>query len=282
MAGSIINPIIKNQINGTLFNDNNTVTLGIFRPALIGTSTQISQGPNGPLIQLGNDTMRGFSGNDILLSMGGSDHIYAGPGNDVADGGDGNDSIFGESGNDSLRGGRGDDLLDGGIGNDSLNGDDGEDLLIGGSGRDTLRGGEGDDELRGGTRADRLFGDEGDDLLNGGQGRDRLDGYGGGREYDTLTGGGRADTFVFGHSTNTNPYYSGLGYGTVTDFSRLQGDKIQLTQSLGNDYSLSYGNYGGGAGTDTRIRFKGDLIAVVHDATINLAQDVNFIAYNPL
>ena len=48
------------------------------------------------------------------------------------------------------------------------------------------------------------------------------------------------------------------------------------------DIVNSYLDKDGGAGIDTRIRLNGDLIAVVHDTAINLAQDVNFVSFNPL
>ena len=55
-------------INGSNFNDNNTVN-GFplaFRPALVGTNV--------------NDTIRGFNGNDIILGLAGNDWIDGGAG----------------------------------------------------------------------------------------------------------------------------------------------------------------------------------------------------------
>ncbi|WP_206817671.1 calcium-binding protein [Chroococcus sp. FPU101] len=59
-------------------------------------------------------------------------------GNDTGTGGSGDDIIFGNGGNDSLSGVSGDDEIHGGTGNDTLAGLNGDDTLIGGAGRDIL------------------------------------------------------------------------------------------------------------------------------------------------
>ena len=188
---------------------------------------------------------------------------------DALDGGDGADTLVGGLGNDTLEGGNGDDILDGGIGNDILYGDAGDDTLLGGNGRDTLIGGEGSD------------------YLVGGRGNDILIGYSKTStepEYDTLTGGAGADTFVLGESKwGIRPTadifvgYLGDGYATITDFSRAQGDKIQLAGNI-SDYSLDQTlNLSGGIALDTAIYYKGDLIGIVQDTTqIDLALDFQF------
>ena len=88
-------------------------------------------------------------------------------------------------------------------GNDKITGTKYADTLFGGKGKDTLYGGAGNDTLKG---------EIGNDTLIGGLGK------------DTLYGGKGADTFVFKsvrESTVKNP-------DTIEDFSRKQGDKIDL------------------------------------------------------
>ena len=88
-----------------------------------------------------------------------------------------------------------------------------------------------------------------------------------GTEYDTLTGGTGADTFVLG---NTQEIYYGddydYGFATITDFSSAEGDTIQLSDS--GIYYLGYGNNGGTSATDTFIyEYDFGLIGVVQDTT---------------
>jgi Ca2+-binding RTX toxin-like protein len=64
-----------------------------------------------------------------------------------------------------------------------------------------------------------ITGNNGKNILSGGLGNDILDGNGN----DTLIGGAGADTFEF--------YSSLLGIDTIKDFSRSQGDKVQVSSS---------------------------------------------------
>ncbi|MEB0228277.1 calcium-binding protein, partial [Pseudomonas sp. 5S1] len=170
-----------------------------------------------------------------------------GTGNDL------NNVLIGNSGNNRLTGGAGDDTLDGGAGADLMMGGDGadtyyvddesdfvfetgssltehdrvfssidyslqsnlEDLLLLGSGN--LNG-------TGNDVANLMTGNTGNNTLDGGLGNDTLIG---GLGKDTLIGGGGADTFVFNAWNET-----GVGNlrDVITDFSSLQGDKIDLTQ----------------------------------------------------
>jgi Ca2+-binding RTX toxin-like protein len=145
---------------------------------------------------------------------------FTGNKDDVAFGLAGNDTITGGRGNDRLYGGADNDRLEGGAGTDLLVGGAGADTLLGGGGNDTLRGAAGTDVLNGGSGNDRLEGGGGADRLIGGKGRDRLDG---GKGNDILTGGKGADTFVF---------KKGYGTDTITDFSRKQGDQLELSSKL--------------------------------------------------
>src|SRR5919199_2959668 len=188
----------------------------------------------------------------------GNDTITGGYGNDTISGGDGNDYLWGNYyGNDSISGGAGNDTIYGGYyGNNSLSGDAGNDTISGGYGNDSL------------------YGDYGNDSLSGGSGNDLINGYNYfdiGTEYDTLTGGTGADTFVLGDSQKI--YYGDNydhGFATITDFSSVEGDTIQLFGSS-SDYHLSYGNYGGSSATDTFIYEDTNsygLIGVVQDTVL--------------
>ncbi len=120
--------------------------------------------------------------------------------------GDSGDNILtGGDSDDTIRGGEGDDWLIGGDGDDGTQDDGTEntdnDAMRGDAGNDTIDGGDGDDYLSGGDGADLLIGGEGDDTLQGGSG---------------------ADTFAFGKQADDDS-------DTVTDFSALQGDMIDLT-----------------------------------------------------
>ncbi|MDR6754987.1 Ca2+-binding RTX toxin-like protein [Mycoplana sp. BE70] len=128
-------------------------------------------------------------------------------GNDVYDGTGGRltGTIFAGAGHDTLRGG---------IDNDRFNGDAGNDKLYGGKGNDTLKGDAGNDLLQG---------DDGNDVLVGGDGNDTL--YGG-LGKDTLTGGAGKDMFVFKSLRDST--INSLGRDVIKDFSRAEGDKIDL------------------------------------------------------
>ena len=109
-------------------------------------------------------------------------------------------------------------LVDLGDGNDLYDGRTaaGPGLEVrGGGGDDTLRAGGGEDSLVGGDGSDLLRGGGGDDLFRGGLGLDRL------------TGGAGADTFAY-----QAPGESGAAQGVdrITDFSRAEGDLIDLQQ----------------------------------------------------
>ena len=128
----------------------------------------------------------------------------------------------------------GDDLFSGGAGDDYLYGNAGNDTLNGGGGADTIYGHEGNDTLRGGDGDDYLGGQEGDDFVDGGAGNDFL---GAGPGNDLLTGGTGADRFFF-----AQPFEAAMNSHSITDFSRAQGDYIDL-KSMDAD---------GNAANDTR------------------------------
>ncbi|WP_404837827.1 cadherin-like domain-containing protein [Aeromonas media] len=132
---------------------------------------------------------------------------------DTLYGGDGNDILFGQGGNDSLYGGSGNDILFGGSGDDTLFGENGNDTLYGGTGNDNLYGGAGNDVLSGGLGNDILIGGVGDDILKGDAGSDTFTWLKG----DTVAGSVAKDY--------------------VVDFSKSEGDKLDLSDLLDSDGS---------------------------------------------
>jgi Ca2+-binding RTX toxin-like protein len=165
--------------------------------------------------------------------------------------------INGNNGNDALNGAAGADILDGGNGTDTLDGGDGNDILRGGVGADSLNGGDGVDtasyytslvgvsvslvtgkgaggEAQGDTLTgiENLSGGQGNDGLAGNAGANTLQGWNGN---DALVGGGGKDTLTGGAGAD-RLYFSALGDSVVganadriTDFSRAQADRIDLT-----------------------------------------------------
>ncbi|MFM4831007.1 type I secretion C-terminal target domain-containing protein [Aeromonas rivipollensis] len=130
-------------------------------------------------------------------------------------GGDGNDILFGQGGDDFLFGGAGNDILFGGSGNDTLYGESGNDTLYGGSGNDTLYGESGNDTLYGGSGNDTLFGGIGDDILKGDEG---------------------SDTFIW---LKGDTEAGKVTKDYIADFSKSEGDKLDLSDLLDSDGSKS-------------------------------------------
>ena len=130
-------------------------------------------------------------------------------------GGDGNDILFGQGGDDFLYGGAGNDTLFGGSGNDTLYGKSGNDRLYGGSGNDTLYGGTGNDILSGGLGNDILIGGAGNDILMGDAG---------------------ADTFTW---LKGDTEAGKVAKDYIVDFSKSEGDKLDLSDLLDSDGSKS-------------------------------------------
>ena len=219
----------------------------------------------------GTDTLSGIEnvaaggGDDVVMGSAGANTLNGGNGNDNLTGGGGGDVLVGGGGNDTLTAGDGDDAVNAGTGDDVIVGGDGagNDRYNGGAGIDTVRytsakagirvdlsavkdqagsiaagdaAGIGVDQLSaienviagkyadivtGSSAANQLWGNGGNDTLNGGAGNDKL--YGGAGR-DTLTGGAGRDSFVF----DTAP----ASRDTITDFSRADGDKIQLSKAV--------------------------------------------------
>jgi len=164
----------------------------------------------------GDDSVFGGTGDDIILDASGSNYLRGDDGNDTISGGSGFDDINGNAGNDTAHGNAGDDWVVGGKDNDVLYGDAGNDIVYGNLGDDTISGGDGNDWVRGGQGNDSVSGGAGDDLIYGDRGN------------DTISGGAGADTFRS---------FSGAGIDRVIDFSRAEGDHVQLDP--GTAYTVS-------------------------------------------
>ena len=188
--------------------------------------------------------------------------LFQGMGNaldNIITGGAGPNRLLGGAGNDTLIGGAGNDVLDGGAGADKMVGGAGDDIYFvdnvgdqviedANAGTDTVyssidytlptnvenlqlngtatkgTGNELDNTITGNAiLASYLDGGAGNDTLIGGAGDDVLIG---GPGADTLTGGAGADRFTFSvGDLSADPAKT----DTITDFSRNDGDKIDLT-----------------------------------------------------
>ncbi|QZH74141.1 MAG: hypothetical protein JY451_10355 [Erythrobacter sp.] len=229
----------------------------------------------------------GGSAGATLSGLGGDDTISGSNTADIIDGGNGADRLLGNGGEDTIHGGEGDDIINGGTNIDTLHGDGGNDLILGGIGNDILFGGAGSDTLRGEANSDTLHGEDGADILDGGDGVDLLIG---GANRDVMTGGLRADVFAFDDGD-----FAGLAANTadrITDFSRAEGDKIDLSAVDailgGADDAFDYIGSDAFSGTAGELRWEhvgsntmifmdvdGDALAdyaIRLDGTINLAE----------
>lgn len=151
----------------------NTETLTLYAPALVGTGNDLANTINGNA--LGN----------LLDGRGGNDLIYAGGGNDTVLGRDGGDIVYGAGGADAI---------DGGEGGDSLLGEGGADIIFGRGSNDVILGGWGADQANGGAGSDRQFGEGGADVITGGAGSDLI---AGGHGADIMSGGLDQDLFSY-------------------------------------------------------------------------------------
>jgi Ca2+-binding RTX toxin-like protein len=169
------------------------------------------------------DTLQGTAKGDLLRGLDGADRLSGGAGNDYLDGGTGVDRMIGGTGNDAYvvdhkndkvteSANQGRDIVFSAI--SYTLGNHVEDLTLTGTGATSGRGNTLANEIRGNLAANILDGRDGADVLIGGGGR------------DTLTGGAGADTFRFGEGDTGR---TGAAADRITDFSRAQGDRIDLS-----------------------------------------------------
>lgn len=181
------------------------------------------------------------------------------------------DNLIGETGDDVIRGAAGDDTLSGGEGGDLVEGDVGDDRINGNMGADSIYAGDGADWALGGKDADQVYGEAGDDIVHGNMGNDSLwggagadivrggqgdDSVSGGDNADWLAGDRGADTLSGGAGADVFHSFDGAGIDRILDFSRAEGDRINLLP--GSTYSVDQ------VGADT-------VITVGADAQIILA-----------
>lgn len=194
---------------------------------------------NGHIDLTGDDIIglgtSGTASNDVLDGTADADQIGGFRGDDTLSGGSGDDALFGGAGDDTLRGGEGADYMDGGYGNDTAAYDDATsdvriDLLAGrGSygiavgdvylGIENALGGSGRDSIVGSHAANALKGGGGDDVIIGNGGADRM------------TGDSGADRFVYNAISDSTKLTRDL----ITDFSRSDGDRIDLSRLDANE-----------------------------------------------
>lgn len=221
----------------------------------------------------GIDQYWGFGGIVIgtVFGGGGTDSFNGGPNDDRFDGGAGADGMSGNGGNDTYTVDASDSVFE-----TANNGTDRiitavslilpknvENLTLTGSLSTINTGNAGANSMFGNDGANKLFGLSGKDALRGNAGADQLTG---GAGADELHGGADGDRFVFNSAAESR---AAGGIDTIMDFSRVQGDKIQLnaidakTTVAGNNVFTFIGTkaFSGAAGelrfqkigTDTRI-----------------------------
>jgi len=135
-----------------------------------------------------------------------------------------------------------------------------------------------DDSISGGANNDVLFGYDGRDTIRGGDGSDVLTG---GLGADRLVGGTGADTFVF-----LSTFDSGLGRSArdvITDFSRADGDKIDLWQvdavsgnEQNDDFTSIVDRFTGASG-ELRVQATANGYLVSGDVDSDRSADFSFL-----
>lgn len=237
----------------------------------------------------GADTFRGGKYAETVIDGGGTDSVRLGSGNDsyiatrtLLPETDGSDTVDGGSGTDTYNASTSATSvfvnLDTNIRNDpyfgatmaarSVNGlQTGTDTVtgfenvIGTSSTDVIFGGSGVNRLEGGVGGDDLWGLGGNDTLIGGDGGDFIIG---GTGADRLTGSADGDRFIYRSVSEST--VSSTGRDTITDFSKVQGDRIDLSAidanrltAIDDSFALvgggsGYGSFSGTAG-EVRIGF---------------------------
>ena len=236
IAGTDQHQMIVTFGNGTLETFNGNLSYGASKiptSGFIDGYQRLSSGTK--LVDISNFTMsvddylvyavKKDSNGFIAQILSGDDRVFGGSLGDYVDAGEGNNLSYGNGGNDTIIGGSSKDMIYGNAGDDLLRGFSEFDTVYGGQGNDSVYGGSDNDVIYGNMADDTLFGETGNDKIYGGAGNDRM--YGGigddtligGRGDDTLQGGSGFDRFIFGLNQ---------GQDTITDFSAVAGDRIQL------------------------------------------------------
>ncbi len=252
---------------------------------------------------IGNDVLRGEAGADTLLGGDGADFLWGGDGNDSSGGRLGNDTIRSGAGDDRLQGNEGDDMLGGAAGRDMVLGADGNDTLWGGGGDDHQQAGNGNDLVVGGLGSDLLAGCYGADFLlsrsDAGELETHcLDELCSGTAMtgnDTLVGGPGPDTFRFeltldagsdviarhlnpdgtidwqGVATMENAgehdhWMEGIGSDTIRDYSRSDGDRIEIIGHKTEIASIAYADVDGNGSLESVITLRTTTTGSAHDA----------------
>lgn len=152
-------------------------------------------------------------------------------------------------------------------------GEAGNDTLRLGGGADLGRGGTGDDQVWGEAGNDRLYGDAGVDVIRGGEGA------------DSLFGGTGADRFVFAALADSTSL--SIGRDQIRDFSRRQGDKIDLspidaTPATAGNAAFTWRGGQGFSGTAGEVRWRefGDGALVLADTDGDRSADFALVVMN--
>lgn len=120
-------------------------------------------------------------------------------------------------------------------GDDLLLGTDGAETIDGAAGADIILPGAGDDTVFGGAGADLIVGEAGADRLAGGSGADRIVAAHQAGEAVDLFGGSEADRFIIAPREADGALDLDV---TIADFSRIEGDLIDLGDLRGADGAL--------------------------------------------
>ncbi|MEH2113142.1 calcium-binding protein [Nostoc sp.] len=190
------------------------------------------------------DVLRGTAGNDILNGGAGDDLIFGGAGYDTLNGGDGNDRITDTDG-----------IVDGGAGTDTLVADYSQ--LNNGAGVDVGFNGQNAIFSRVNTATLLSYSNIERFELTGSQYADVLRGTAGN---DILNRGAGADQFVF------NSKFEGLDI--IKDFSRVEGDKIQISKIGFGVTDVSAFSYNDATGA---LLFQGTQFATLENKPANFA-----------
>jgi len=232
------------------------------------------------------DTISGNQAANLLLGRGGDDTIRGFAAGDTLEGGNGNDTLRGDGGTDVLNGGKGNDSLIGNDGGDravfDAKGAVKVDLAAGtatGQGSDTLSSIE---HVTGSARNDTISGSGAGNALDGGRGNDNLSGGGGadtltgGLGADELTGGAGGDRFDF----NLVKESTARVQDTIADFSRVQGDKIDLSsidadETVDGNQKFSFVTGGDGDLTGFALTGPGQVAARAVDGGVLIEANVD-------